>query len=92
MASAVTAIASAGGKVEVIIDGQQHEVAADLQVRQPTQRLSFAWTADGRRHWLRVNVRGPDGKLWLLGNPVYLEPEDSRTSGAASASETKESL
>jgi len=21
--------------------------------------------------WLRVDVRGPDGKLWLLGNPVY---------------------
>jgi predicted metal-dependent phosphoesterase TrpH len=24
--------------------------------------------------WLRVEVRGPDGKLWLLGNPVYLKP------------------
>lgn len=23
--------------------------------------------------WLRVDVRGPDGKLWLLGNPVYRE-------------------
>jgi predicted metal-dependent phosphoesterase TrpH len=21
--------------------------------------------------WLRVDVRGPDGKLWLLGNPIY---------------------
>jgi hypothetical protein len=24
--------------------------------------------------WLRVDVRGPDGKLWLLGNPIYLRP------------------
>lgn len=24
--------------------------------------------------WLRVDVRGPDGRLWLLGNPIYLEP------------------
>ncbi|WP_334162460.1 CehA/McbA family metallohydrolase [Phenylobacterium sp.] len=24
--------------------------------------------------WLRIDVRGPDGRLWLLGNPVYLEP------------------
>lgn len=30
--------------------------------------------ADGVRGWLRVDVRGPDGKLWLLGNPIYLEP------------------
>ena len=27
----------------------------------------------GRKGWLRVDVRGPDGKLWLLGNPVYLD-------------------
>lgn len=28
--------------------------------------------------WLRVDVRGPDGRLWLLGNPIYLEPAASR--------------
>jgi hypothetical protein len=26
------------------------------------------------RGWLRVDVRGPDGALWLLGNPIYLAP------------------
>jgi len=26
----------------------------------------------GRKGWLRADVRGPDGKLWLLGNPIYL--------------------
>ncbi|MGA0606490.1 CehA/McbA family metallohydrolase [Phenylobacterium sp. VNQ135] len=30
--------------------------------------------ADGAKGWLRVDVRGPDGKLWILGNPIYLEP------------------
>ena len=30
--------------------------------------------ADGAKGWLRVDVRGPDGKLWLLGNPIYLDP------------------
>ncbi|MCR5874488.1 CehA/McbA family metallohydrolase [Phenylobacterium sp. J426] len=30
--------------------------------------------ADGARGWLRIDVRGPDGKLWILGNPIYLEP------------------
>jgi hypothetical protein len=28
--------------------------------------------SDGRRGWIRVDVRGPDGRLWLLGNPIYL--------------------
>lgn len=31
-------------------------------------------TADGAKGWLRIDVRGPDGRLWLLGNPIYLEP------------------
>lgn len=25
----------------------------------------------GSGRWLRVDVRGPDGKLWLIGNPIY---------------------
>ena len=32
----------------------------------------FEVSGDGQPHWLRVDVRGPDGKLWLLGNPIYL--------------------
>lgn len=35
---------------------------------------TWAFRADGRRGWLRVDVRGPDGRLVLIGNPVYLEP------------------
>ena len=33
---------------------------------------SFELTADGHRHWLRADVRSADGKLLLLGNPIYL--------------------
>lgn len=25
------------------------------------------------RHWLRAEVRGADGRLWLIGNPIYLD-------------------
>ena len=32
----------------------------------------------GRTGWLRAEVRGPDGALWLLGNPVYLEASARR--------------
>lgn len=27
--------------------------------------------------WIRVEVRGPDGKPWLIGNPIYLTPADA---------------
>jgi hypothetical protein len=29
----------------------------------------------GAHGWLRMDVVGPDGALWLLGNPIYLDPE-----------------
>jgi len=32
-----------------------------------------AITTSGARGWLRVDVAGPDGALWLLGNPIYLD-------------------
>jgi hypothetical protein len=28
--------------------------------------------SDGRPGWIRADVVGPDGKLWLIGNPIYL--------------------
>lgn len=27
----------------------------------------------GAKGWLRVDVRGPDGALWLLGNPIWFD-------------------
>jgi len=30
------------------------------------------WAFDGRSRWIRVDVVGPDGAPWLLGNPIYL--------------------
>jgi hypothetical protein len=37
-------------------------------------RREIALVADGVAHWLRVDVRSADGKLLLLGNPIYLRP------------------
>jgi hypothetical protein len=34
--------------------------------------VAFDWNSDGKPHWLRVDVRSPDGKLLILGNPVYV--------------------
>lgn len=64
-----------GARIEVLLDGErstllgQREVDADEVVRE------FSWPSDGMRHWLRVDVRDAEGKLILLGNPIYLNPE-----------------
>lgn len=34
--------------------------------------LRFQWTSDGKRHWLRAEVRDPAGRLALLSNPIYI--------------------
>lgn len=35
-------------------------------------RYSVELIVDGHPHWLRADVRSADGKLLLLGNPIYL--------------------
>ena len=43
--------------------------ARDLPGDDETLRVGLPAQLKG---WLRAEVRGPDGALWLLGNPVYL--------------------
>lgn len=59
-----------GSRAEVVRDG----VARGLgdAVRNAKETREFDDTSDGGKHWIRVNVRGEDGRLLVLGNPVYL--------------------
>lgn len=66
------ATAVANGHVEIIVDGQAFQPKTDMLIHSAAQVLSFDWPSDGKRHWMRANVRGADGALWLVGNPVYL--------------------
>ena len=59
----------AGGTIEIIRDGA---VTRRVPVTDATHALTFEETFDRKRHWMRVNVRDPQGKLALIGNPVYL--------------------
>lgn len=58
-----------GGTVEVIRDGK---ITRRTAVPAPKHSWSFEETSDGKRHWIRIDVRDADGKLALLGNPIYL--------------------
>lgn len=56
-----------GLAIEIIADGK---ALPQFTTRQPSQEFSI--TADGQRHWYRVNVRSADGKLLALTNPIYV--------------------
>ncbi|MET0533934.1 MAG: CehA/McbA family metallohydrolase [Steroidobacter sp.] len=60
----------AGGTIEIIRDGA---VIRRVPAISATHALSFEETFDRKRHWLRVNVRDEQGKLALIGNPIYIE-------------------
>jgi hypothetical protein len=62
----------AGGYVEVILDGQRTSLLKGSHILSSAQSFAFPWRADGKRHWIRVDVRDGDSHLALIGNPIYL--------------------
>ncbi|HZZ69955.1 MAG TPA: CehA/McbA family metallohydrolase [Phenylobacterium sp.] len=71
---------AAGASLSLAGDGPKPKLA-DATLNGDDATRSFEVTGDGRRHWLRVDVRGPDGKLWLLGNPIYLNAPEATARG-----------
>jgi hypothetical protein len=64
--------AADGGKLRWVEDGEEVALTGSAAVASADQTFPQPWVSDGRRHWFRAGVLGPDGKLWLLGNPVYV--------------------
>lgn len=74
--------AAAGGTLRWIVDGHDVPLTIGAAVGSGEQTFTFPWKSDGQRHWLRAQVDGPDGKLWLLDNPVYVNWQaDNRCPG-----------
>lgn len=67
---AVTGVS--GGEIEIIVDGRRVPLLKNPRVDSATASFGFEWRADGKRHWLRLNVRDEAGRLALVGNPIYL--------------------
>ena len=61
-----------GGKIELIRDGVIAQKLPSAEIKGSDHRLQFEERSDGRRHWIRVNLRDRDGRLALIGNPIYL--------------------
>jgi hypothetical protein len=68
----MSATALAHARAEIIVDGQVFQPTGDMVIRGAAQTLSFDWPSDGKRHWIRANVRGSEGTLLIVGNPVYI--------------------
>lgn len=68
----VRAAGTSGGRVDLVEDGKTVPSVESSTGPDEIQSVRDAWTSDGNRHWFLAEVFGPDGKLWLLGNPVYV--------------------
>ncbi|HZZ36819.1 MAG TPA: CehA/McbA family metallohydrolase, partial [Caulobacteraceae bacterium] len=64
----------AAGSLEVVEDGRPIVGPSDATLGGGDIVRPFSLRTDGRRHWVRVNVRDPKGRLMLIGNPIYLRP------------------
>jgi hypothetical protein len=61
------------GTVDLVIDGQSG--TADRTPFDPGHPVSIApWRGDGHAHWVRADVRDAQGRLLLIGNPIYIVP------------------
>jgi hypothetical protein len=63
-----------GAAVSLAGDAAPLARLADPALGAADAQKSFTLTADGRPHWLRVDVRDAKGQLILIGNPIYLRP------------------
>jgi hypothetical protein len=64
--------AVAGGDVQVLLDGTVAPLLKDAHLDSAAESFEFEWRADGKPHWVRLDVRDSAGHLALLGNPIYI--------------------
>ena len=69
---AVHAAGAAGAKVSLVEDGRPLAALAYPVLSSDDARKTFTVTFDGKRHWLRADLRDAKGKLLTVGNAVYV--------------------
>jgi hypothetical protein len=62
------------GVVQLIIDGKaDNAFRATFDAARPPS--TWHWRADARSRWVRADVRDTQGRLLLIGNPIYIAPD-----------------
>ena len=61
-----------GRNLVLLEDGQPMAESSTIAIHGQDQTIQNSWKSDGKQHWFRSDVHGPDGKLWLMGNPIYM--------------------
>ncbi|MGA2569502.1 MAG: CehA/McbA family metallohydrolase [Terracidiphilus sp.] len=82
-------LAAAGGTLHWIVDGKDASPAASVAIPSADATETLTWTSDGGRHWIRAQIGGPGGKMWLIGNPVYVNWSSANECAGGPAAETK---
>ena len=72
LAFAVHAVGVAGASLGIVEDGAKITAIADPHIAGDDEHKAFALVLDGKRHWLRADVRDAKGRLLLIGNPIYV--------------------
>jgi hypothetical protein len=62
---------ASGTRTEVIQDGHSISPISDSAIKNDNSVQNFDLASDGRRHWIRINIRDRDNHLLLVGNPIY---------------------
>ena len=65
----------ADGRIEVIRDGRPVVVGIEQPIRGADETRGFKLVLADKASWVRVNVRAADGRLLIVGNPIYLRAE-----------------
>lgn len=66
-------VACEGAVVRVLVDGNPYPDLTAQPVTTVDTKLHVTWRADGRRHYLRAEVRDTAGLPLLLGNAIYID-------------------
>jgi hypothetical protein len=69
---AVRMIALQGAYPETIQDGETTALIDKSAFSKPDETRGFDYVSDGKRHWIRVNVRSAGGLLLIVCNSIYL--------------------
>jgi hypothetical protein len=62
-----------GAHIQVTRDGEVQTDANSAPLATSDEVRDYSYTSNGAPHWLRIDVRSPEGKLLLAGNPIYLK-------------------